>query len=60
MYTKYVKPYKYNSINPEIRLMGKWLEKWGFKCGNEIIVRNINKGIIIIKGNGDLPPTIFI
>lgn len=49
VYGKCVKPYKYNSINPEIRLTGKWVKEWGFNCGNEITVRNIKKGIIILS-----------
>lgn len=35
---------------PEIRLMGKWLEKNGFKCGQHIQVIDGQNRLIIING----------
>lgn len=37
---------------PEIRLLGKWLEKIGFKCGQEISVIQYDNTLIISNGKG--------
>ncbi len=36
-------------ILSEIRLKGHWLNDWGFKVGEFIRLKKIDKGIIIIK-----------
>ena len=39
-----------NTTVPEIRIEGKWLEKLGFKQGNEILIeQKKNKLIITVK-----------
>ena len=38
--------YKYVSL-PEIRLMGKWLQKAGFKCGQNVRVLHQKNRIVI-------------
>lgn len=37
---------------PEIRLMGKWLEKIGFKCGQTITVIESENRMLIINKKG--------
>lgn len=37
---------------PEIRLVGKWLQKIGFNCGQKITVFESENKIIITKGSG--------
>lgn len=56
VYTKYPRTVKGFNPNPEIRLTGKWVKEWGFKCGNEITVKRIENGIILInEGRSNLP-----
>lgn len=46
-------------ILPEIRLTGKWLEKWGIKSGEQIKVIKTECGIYIRSGK-NAPPNIEI
>ncbi|HRD40331.1 MAG TPA: hypothetical protein PLC65_17010 [Bacteroidia bacterium] len=42
-------------ILPEIRLTGKWLEKWGINSGEEIKVIKVEGGIYIRYGTQEPP-----
>jgi len=46
-------------ILPEIRLTGKWLEKWGIKSGEEIKVIKTECGIYIRRDKIE-PPQIVL
>lgn len=58
VYTKYSRKSKRFIPNPEIRITGKWVKDWGFNCGTQITVRNIENGILIINDKINHPPTI--
>lgn len=60
VYGKYNKSFRPTAINPEIRLTGKWVKEWGFNHGNLVLVRNIEKGVMIINEIGQVPPTIYL
>ena len=59
IYTKYPRTSKGFIPNPEIRLTGKWVKDWGFKCGNEITVKRIENGLILLN-EGINTPTIYL
>ncbi len=47
-------------IKPEIRLIGNWVEQWGFKNGSKITVRNLEDGILIINESDKYPIKIHL
>lgn len=52
VYSRFIIPtYGKAATLPEIRLMGKWLEKWGFKVGNNISVMKTQGGMLITNLN---------
>ncbi|HWY11361.1 MAG TPA: SymE family type I addiction module toxin [Bacteroidia bacterium] len=55
VYGKYVRQFNGAKLKPEIRLTGKWLEKWGFKTGNLISVSNVDNGVIIVRTTNHQP-----
>lgn len=60
VYAKFAKSFKTASLNPEIRLTGKWVKEWGFKCGSEITVKKLENGIILINEGANNLPTIYL
>lgn len=49
VYTKYPRTPNGFIPNPEIRLTGKWVTNWGFKCGDKITIHNTTSGTIVIN-----------
>lgn len=60
VYYKFAKSGNRNRRSPEIRLTGNWLRNWGFSYGEQIFVKSIEKGTLIISEKTKLPPTIFL
>lgn len=60
VYKKYSRTENRFIPNPEIRLTGKWVKEWGFKCGNEITVKRIENGIILINEGINNQPVIYL
>lgn len=58
VYAKFAKTGNRNRRNPEIRLTGKWVANWGIKEGTNIIVRNLEYGVIILNNKSIMPPII--
>lgn len=50
IYPKYIyRTYRESGFVSEMRLQGLWLHDWGFRIGEFIKVKKINKGVLIIK-----------
>lgn len=60
VYKKYSRTENRFIPNPEIRLIGKWVKEWGFKCGSEITVKRIENGIILINEGTNNLSTIYL
>jgi toxic protein SymE len=56
VYTKYRERRYDTIIVPEIRLMGRWLQKVGFKQG-QIVKVEMHKGKLIISPENTVDPT---
>jgi hypothetical protein len=42
-------------IKPKIRLMGRWLDRAGFRSGNHVYVRCVSPGVIEIRSIDSSP-----
>jgi len=42
-------------LKPKIRLMGRWLDRAGFKSGHHVYVRCISPGVIELRSADSLP-----
>ena len=48
VYKKYFPRFRGYFISPEIRLCGKWLQKLGFNCGQNVtVIHEVNRILLV-------------